>query len=1117
MPPYHALPQNRDTIDNQTEVWLALGVIEASKSPWGFPVIIVFRNGKARLCIDYRKLNLLTIPDEYPLPRQSDIIQCLTGAQWLSTFDALSGFTQLEIDERDRPLTAFRTHRGHYQFIRLPFGLRDGPSIFQRVMNEVLSEHLWIFVLVYIDDIVVYSKTFDEHVDHVDWVLRVIAEAGLTLAPGKCYLGYQSLLLLGQKVSRLGVSTHKEKVDAIVALKPPKNASELQTFLGMMVYFSNYIPFFAWIVSPLFSLLKKNAKWTWTNLEQEAFELCKRVLQSSPVLAYAQPGKGYRLYTDASDYGIGAVLQQVQAIQVKDLKGTKLYDRLFKAYKSNQPIPILVTPTSSKNETPLPKRKWAAKFDDTTVDIERVIAYWSRVFKSAEKNYSPTEKEALALKEALIKFQHFLEGEVVIAITDHKALIWSRTFQNINKRLLTWGVVYAAYPKLEVEHRPGRVHSNVDPISRLRRRIPFYESPRVDSIEHFELGLASEIAHEKDWQERLFSHLDSQSRKHSPDRPKRDSSRAEPKATTSTVKTRSQHETRKATRPTTKKVPKSAPASTKKAPKIASVPSEKVAKVASAPTEKVSTSVKNEIDVLKPDSRLIELYRTGYAEDPHFSTVLQNIREQEAQRTTKYRHYRLHPNGLLYFLDWTDKVRLCVPQSMKNHVLTSTHDELREAAHAGYERTYNRLCATYYWPRMLRDVKTFVKTCDVCQKIKHRRHAPYGKLQPIATPDKPFDVVSMDFITDLPESDGDNAILVVVDKLTKYGIFLPTTTHATEMDTAHLFTKHVIAQYGIPKAVITDRDVRWKGEFWKEVSKAMGFERNLTTAYHPQADGQTEILNQTLEVALRAYINESRSNWSALLPEFAMSYNTTPHSATRHSPAYLLYGFEPNRLATFLLPPQEAQDRTGFLRDSSVSFLESLQAARTRARDALTLAQNAFQNAYNKRRLDREFEVGDLVLINPHSLKMEGPWGGKGRKLAERFEGPFEVLEKYSPLTYRIRLPADYNIHPVINIAHLEPYHASPPKLGPRRKRPIKPRIDDYSKEDWEVTAIVEEKLSSRVQGRRHLLYRCRWMYPDGVERETDEWIPHYDINNAPEVLRKWRAKVRANPSLKAS
>ena len=273
--------------------WLSLGVIEPSKSPWGFPALIAYRGGKPRMCIDYRKLNEVSVPDEFPLPRQDNILQALTGSHWLSTLDALAGFTQLQMSPDAKEKTAFRTHRGLYQFKCMPFGYRNGPAVFQRVMQSVLAPFLWVFALVYIDDIVIYSKTFNKHLNHLDKVFEAIEKSGITLSPAKCHLAYQSLKLLGQKVSRLGLSTHKEKVDAIRELSAPKNVHELQMFLGMMVYFSLYIPFYAWIVAPLFELLKKNSSWEWGSSQQETFDLAKTALTSAPVQAHAIPGLGY--------------------------------------------------------------------------------------------------------------------------------------------------------------------------------------------------------------------------------------------------------------------------------------------------------------------------------------------------------------------------------------------------------------------------------------------------------------------------------------------------------------------------------------------------------------------------------------------------------------------------------------------------------------------------------------------------------------------------------------------------------------------------------------------------------------------------------------------------------
>jgi hypothetical protein len=257
MPMYTASPAKCLVINEQMDKWIKQDVIEPSVSPWGAPVVITYRNGKPRFCIDYWKLNTLTIPDKFPLPRQAEIMQALSGSQVLLTLDALSGFTQLSLAKEDKEKTAFRTHRGLYQFKRMPFGLHNGPSIFQRVMQGILAPYLWIFAIVYINDIVVFSKSYEEHLNHLDKVLSVVIEACITLLPPKCHFLYLSILLLGQKVSRLGLSTHKEKVEAILTLARPRHVSDLRMFLGMAVYFSHYIPYYSDTASPLFQLLGK--------------------------------------------------------------------------------------------------------------------------------------------------------------------------------------------------------------------------------------------------------------------------------------------------------------------------------------------------------------------------------------------------------------------------------------------------------------------------------------------------------------------------------------------------------------------------------------------------------------------------------------------------------------------------------------------------------------------------------------------------------------------------------------------------------------------------------------------------------------------------------------------
>jgi hypothetical protein len=1115
LPPYPQSPAKREVMDKQLDDWIQHEVIEPSISPWGAPTMIVYRQGKPRMVIDYRKLNDCVIPDEFPLPRQDDILQALTGAQWLSTFDALAGFTQLEMAEESKEITAFRCHRGLFQFRRLPFGYRNGPSVFQRVMQGILSAFLWIFTLVYVDDVVVYSKTFEDHLKHVDLVLKAIAKAGLTLSPSKCHLGYQSLKLLGQQVSRLGLSTYKEKVDAIVQLAEPRNVHELQTFLGMMVYFSAYIPFYTWIVAPLFKLLRKDTQWKWSDLEQEAFDLSKEVLVNAPVRAYAIPGLGYRLYSDACDYGLAAILQQVQPIAIKDLKGTRAYEKLEKAFKASEPVPNLVIAIAKDgSDLPKPDQTWASNFEDTIVLIERVIAYWSRTLKSAEQNYSPTEREALALKEGLIKFQSYIEGERIDAITDHAALTWSKTFQNVNRRLLSWGTTFAAYPNLHIVHRAGRVHSNVDPISRLRRRVPVQDGPSTPNSDVPTPNLKTEV---EDPLIDIYEHLGDQF-----------------EAKVLHLASHFQHEEEEHDSSWEIKV------------KIEDYPESTSYYLTSIP---YATS-RNFSITIHADSEEINEWVKGYQSDSHFNKVIDSIRTETNPLNPKFSQYFLGDNGLLYFEDWEGNNRLCVPSCLRNQIMKEDHENIADGAHCGYHRAFNRLASLYFWPRMSRDIREFVTTCDICQKSKAKRHAPVGLLKPIPIPDRPFDVITMDFIPELPMTEsGYNSILVVVDKLSKYAAFIPTVTTINEQECAKLIFDHIFTRYGLPLQIITDRDSKWTGLFWEEICHLFNIKRALTTSYHPQADGQTEVMNQTLETALRIYVNSQRNNWDSLLQPFSLSYNATPHSATGICPSSMLYGYRPRSGATSHLTPHPEIDRSRFsvptspgsklsgpktlgpslaapqpelgchphstavkdkalssepavnddiVHDAANDVHEQFQALRTIAKDALVFAQARQQRQYNAGRLSYEFEPGDLVLLNPHSLRLLENERGLGKKLLKRYDGPFEVLEKLSPITYRLKLPSSYRIHPVINIAHLEPYHQSPKRLGPRTSLPLA-RADSAAQE-WEVERIVAEK--SRKRGLKRVpYYRVRYA---GFGPQDDCWIPKSFLRNAPEILRDW-------------
>jgi len=460
-----------------------------------------------------------------------------------------------------------------------------------------------------------------------------------------------------------------------------------------------------------------------------------------------------------------------------------------------------------------------------------------------------------------------------------------------------------------------------------------------------------------------------------------------------------------------------------------------------------STKVETHLHV---DPKDIQIILQEYQNDPHFSEVLKSFPKEPP---FLFKNYHRNMDGLIFFNDTSGRHRLCIPITMRQDIIDKIHGTVTGTAHGGFERTYGRIANGFYWPKMAKDIQQFVSTCIICQKIKHARHLPYGLLQPIPIPQQPFEVVTMDFIGELPKSLGYNAIFVLICKLTKYAFFIPCNVTLTEKKAAQLFFDKIVTHVGLPKQIISDRDTRWRNIFWKEVCEAMGSKRALTTAYHPQADSQTEILNQTIEVTIRAFINLNRDNWASLLPYLAFAYNNTPHTATKFTPSYLLYGFHP-RAPINLLTNESSIERPNqyeFNASNTKQFAEDISAVRLAAKDALKLAQQRFENSYNKNHIFVPYVPGDKVLINIHSLQLPES-KGTGAKFSRRYDGPFEITERVSAVAYRIQLPHSYGIHPVLSIAHLEPF-----REDTTQERKDLPHLRE-NPDEYEVEEIVEQR-----------------------------------------------------------
>ena len=346
-------------------------VIRPSNSPWASPIVLVRKcDGTYRFCVDYRRLNSITRKDAYPIPRIDDTLDTLSGACWFSTLDMVSGYWQVEVGEEDKEKTAFCTPYGLYKFNVMPFGLCNGPATFQRLMNLMLSGLQISQCLVYIDDVIVVGRTFEEHLCNLREVFDRIRKAGLKLKPSKCALLQEKVFYLGHEVSRNGVATDPAKVDQVAHWLVPQSTKDVQKFLGLASYYRRFVRDFAGIAKPLHRLTEKNATFDWSIECQEAFAELRHRLCTAPVLAFPDFSKAFILDTDASNTGIGGVLSQL------DEHGQ-----------------------------------------------EHVIAFASCTLSKSERRYCVTHRELLAVVFTQ-QFRPYLLGKEFTLRTDHGSLSW---------------------------------------------------------------------------------------------------------------------------------------------------------------------------------------------------------------------------------------------------------------------------------------------------------------------------------------------------------------------------------------------------------------------------------------------------------------------------------------------------------------------------------------------------------------------------------------------------------------------------------------------------------------------------------------------------------------------
>jgi hypothetical protein len=920
-PMYSMSKLELETLHDYIQENLAKGFIRRSESPAGAPVLFVKKkDGSLRLCIDYRGLNKITIASPTVLPLISETLDRLNQARIFSKLDMVGAYNLIRIAPGDEWKTAFICRYGHFEYTVMGFGLCSAPATFQAFVNDILRDHLDQFLVVYLDDILIFSNTQEEHDQHVRIVLQKLQNAHLSLKIEKCEFDVTRVSFLGFIVSTDGISMDPEKIKSIREWTPCRSVHDIQVFLGLTNFYRRFIKDYSKICHPLTSLLKKDAKFHWSSSAEAAFNTLKLAITSDPILRHYNDSLPCILETDASDYAIGAVCSQV-----------------------------------SPDGLPHP------------------IAFYSRKLLPAEQNYQVHDKELLAIIAAFKHWRPYLEfsRQATVVLTDHKNLEYFTTTRSLSRRQVRWAEILADY-NFVIQYRPGKQNGAADALS--RRDKPLIEGN-------------------------------------------------EPRG---------------------------------KTPMILLDPSKVIINtVKSMPIEiesnEILTCIKQEID-----------------QDTYFGPIVALIKKDPngPNIPTKYSyqdHMLFHEGAL------------CVPDNnhIKKLILEECHDS-PAAGHFGIAKTYELVTRNYYWPTLRKYIKDYVSGCDTCIRNKNHHHKPYGLLSPLPIPDSPWTSVSVDFITQLPPSNTYTSICVFVDRFSKMALFVPTFDQIDAEGTVKLFITHVFSQYGLPNDIVSDRGVVFTSKFTQAMLKKLNVKQKLSTAFHPQTDGQTERVNSILEQYLRCFINYQQSDWDEYLPIAQFAYNNSKHSSTDTSPFYAVYGYHP-RLSVAL--PLTTKNQT--LADKRIEHIHHIHEE---MRFHIATAQEKHAFFHNRNVIPSPtYNIGDNVWLSSKNIKTQRP----AKKLDHKRLGPFKITAKIGSRSFKLALPHTMRIHPVFHVNLLEPFKKD--KIQDRHPKELPPIVVNNHHE-FEVEKIIDSRIH-----RNQLQYLVHWKEYNVMDRT---WEPLKNLSH---------------------
>lgn len=823
-------------VQNQIESMLDQNIIRHSYSPWNSPVWVVPKKADAsgkkkwRLVIDYRKLNEKTIADRYPIPNINDLLDKLGRCQYFTTIDLASGFHQIEIDEKSIEKTAFSTETGHYEFLRMPFGLKNAPSTFQRVMDLILRGLVNRICLVYLDDIIVFSTSLQEHIVNLREIFNRLRDAGMKIQLDKSEFLHKEVSYLGHIVTPHGVKPNPDKIKAIQSYPIPTTTKQIKAFLGLLGYYRKFIKDMAKLTKPLTKCLKKNAKINIHDPEYvQCFNACKNILSDEPILKYPDFTKPFNLTTDASNTALGAVLSQ------------------------------------------------------GPIGSDRPIAYASRTLNNSEQNYSTIQKELLGVVWATKYFRPYLLGRHFKIITDHKPLQWLFSLKDPSSMLVRWRLRLEEFD-YEIIYKKGSLNKNADALSRIELNNNEGEpqpstsgTQKQPPVEPYDDDLQS-IIPEIDGSDMSLDDLIStvQLEDLGPSAPEQ--TNPNDVDTNATVHSSAQN-------PVTGIPISDTPVNQGANQIIISVVHHSQADVSfknNIHGNKLKYLV--QLSSHRPGLDMQDFINEYIAPNVPYHLYFENDpfgKIYELISLVLQNHYQ---NSNIKFIKCTKYLRDIENNEEKENIVTNFHEGMTN--HRGIDEVEKCIKLSYYWPNIRKTVQNVINRCEICQVAKYDRNPVKPKFNITPTAVRPFQIVHIDCIS-LETS----KFISIVDSFSKYAQMYPLESAQAVIIAEKLLT--YFTHHGVPEMIISDNGGEFKNAIVQEMLELHKVQVHFTSSQHPESNGIAERFHSTIIEHIRILNNRKEFKQESINIKILyalLAYNNTIHSSTNMKPVEIING-----------------------------------------------------------------------------------------------------------------------------------------------------------------------------------------------------------------------------------